>query len=74
MIQYTCDCCGKVMTPFEAKGIDFPCHICEEKIGYLDKDMQSVSGRTVEYHMCSTCYNKVWSAAWKELKASTKSQ
>ena len=59
MVKYYCDCCLK-----EAKHLntfEYLCHlddVLDHKIsGYVDNDMNPISGKVVEKNFCNKCYN-----------------
>jgi hypothetical protein len=75
MIKHYCDACGQETRSL--KGISIPCHIAKENRGYVDMNLvrqgvsfkdAAVSGRTVEYGLCTICSNKVWQSAYDEIK------
>lgn len=58
-----CDCCGK-----ETKSVNHFTYLChlEDKShtnGYVDNEMNRVSGRHVSKDLCNKCYNDVVSAS-----------
>lgn len=72
MQRVFCDSCQKEIDdrvyPFEPL-----LHICEigegRYGGYVDRDMNMTSGRTVHYDLCLPCYNRVFNAAFKAFKS-----
>ena len=67
MKRYFCDSCG-----IEKKAlnrVDVPCHLnsLAGKCGYVDEDMNSVSGRTETLELCNKCKNIGYGAMLKAL-------
>ena len=56
MIKVICDKCGK---DGASNKFTYLCHLESEKIGYVDKDFNRVSGRTIEKDLCNKCYNDI---------------
>ena len=56
MIKVICDKCGK---DGASNKFSYLCHLEREQIGYVDKDFNRVSGRTIEKDLCNKCYNDI---------------
>ena len=62
-----CDACGVETKRY--KIIAIPCHLMTDKCGYVNNDMDPVSGRDEQYDLCEKCINIVYGAAAKALRA-----
>lgn len=70
MTKHYCDACGKELVGSDGRmGIEIPCHHFDNTtLGYVDSDMNSVSGRTVGKDLCNKCSNQIYSKAVEELQ------
>jgi len=64
MIKRFCDCCGnEVKSDRGMRWFSYGVHLCDivhGKIGgYVDADMNSISGRNESWEVCSGCYNRI---------------
>ena len=61
-----CDACGSESS---IKPMGIPCHLysLRGQCGYVDQDMNRVSGRDDSIDLCSDCSNRVYSAAVEKL-------
>lgn len=68
MIKKFCDACGEATT--ESNGISIPCHLYSKRneLGYVDSNMNRVSGRNDVLDLCNACNNQVFSAAVEKLR------
>ena len=55
MVRVICDKCGKDAN----NKFSYLCHLESEHLGYVDKDFNRVSGRTIEKDLCNKCYNDI---------------
>ncbi len=72
MIKYLCDACGKEIKGRNGTSFSYLCHLDDSASfmgGYVDNDMNPVSGREVEKLLCNKCYNLVMRPAVEALKA-----
>lgn len=68
MIKYICDACNTEILG-SPRQVSFFYHITKpHDIGYVDNQMNRVSGRTVEYECCQGCYNRIMSKAWETMQ------
>jgi hypothetical protein len=60
---YKCDCCSKEIKRIP-KVVSIPCHLwsMKDSCGYVDSEMNAVSGRGDEIDLCQKCYNIAWEA------------
>jgi hypothetical protein len=68
MIKYYCDACNKEVKRLNSWG--YLCHIDDyftHKMGYVDNEGNSVSGREISVDLCNECYNKIVIKAVEEL-------
>lgn len=67
MIRIFCDGkdCGKELSDRYNK-VEVPYHITRpiSEAGYVDNDMNRVSGHTVSYQLCNECSNRFYYAAF----------
>lgn len=68
MLKRYCDACGKEIT--ENRQVFSPlCHLVEPDKGQcVDRGVNPVSGRRVEFDLCLKCYNRVMGKAVEEFK------
>ena len=60
MRKLFCDCCGRDVTELGLCSFEFLCHLATpHKIGYIDNEGNSVSGRHEAYELCHRCYNQI---------------
>lgn len=62
MLLCICDKCG---APAKNKFV-YSYHLEIDSVGYVDKDFNRVSGRTVEKDLCNKCYNNIMGLAVQE--------
>ena len=66
MIKIFCDGkgCGEELERYNT--VQVPYHVTRpvSEAGYVDNDMNRVSGRMIEYHLCNKCSNKFYYAAF----------
>lgn len=66
MIRMTCDRCGREQNPVDFQHFEVPCHIAEPRgHGYIDRELNPVSGRLVAFDLCNACSNLVYTAAFR---------
>ena len=56
MVRVICDKCDK---DGASNKFTYLCHLESEHLGYVDKDFNRVSGRTIEKDLCNKCYNDI---------------
>ncbi len=61
MTKTFCDACRKETSCWK---FSIPCHIAEDKRGYIDTQGNAVSGRMVDFDLCAACTNIAYSAAF----------
>lgn len=63
-----CDVCGKETK--NVNQINIPCHLYSHSasLGYVDSDMNRVSGRVDILDMCNACNNRVYAAAVEQIR------
>jgi TPP-dependent indolepyruvate ferredoxin oxidoreductase alpha subunit len=67
MKRTICDGCGECRDQFGWDSVSVPCHIAEKRHGYVDGNMNQVSGRTVDFDLCNKCANIVNTATFAAL-------
>jgi len=66
VIRKFCDACGKEMETSTNTQFSYLCHIAMPGLGgYIDKNMDAVSGRFESADVCHKCYNVIYSAAYE---------
>jgi len=62
MVRYFCDICGKEKDQLISCNI--PCHLWSfrGKAGYVDNDLQPMSGRYDSLGLCRQCHNIAYSS------------
>ncbi len=57
-----CDACGADASVGASVGV--PCHLYSKRsaLGYVDRDMNRVSGRSDHLDLCNACLNRAYSA------------
>jgi hypothetical protein len=69
-----CDACqNEIEHDSRVYSFDPLLHVCEtgegRHNGYVDRDFNATSGRTVHHDLCLPCYNEIFMAAYKVMKA-----
>lgn len=66
MIRMFCDRCSRELCPTSFQHFEVPCHIAEPHgHGYIDRELNQVSGRMVTFDLCNACSNLVYTAAFR---------
>ena len=77
MMHFTCDSCGEKIESGNPNSVDFPIHVLEvargHVNGYVDGNGNPVSGRTVRFDLCNSCFNVAFNASMITIQAIQKS-
>lgn len=70
MIKRFCDACGKELLGSDGRmGIAIPVHHLQPGCdGYVDNNLNAISGRDITLELCNGCSNRIYSKAVEELK------
>lgn len=67
-IKTFCDACGKERSVNKFSYLYHIDDVISGKLGYVDSELNAVSGRIIEVDLCNECYNFVLVSAVEELK------
>jgi hypothetical protein len=63
-----CDACGADSADAGRNRYEYLCHLDTTKMGFCDRNLEPVSGRTIEVDLCNKCYNIVVAPSVAALK------
>lgn len=64
----TCDVCKRDCNDYGHNKYSYLVHLDSDRVGYVDRNFNAVSGRPLTFDLCNECYNVVVGASVAKFK------